>query len=251
LPLPLAGVTVSQLLALLVAVQPQPLLAVTVIVLVPPADVKVEVVGEIEYVHTTPACEIVTVCPPIVTMAVRVLVVVLVAAVYVTVPPPLPFVGETVNQLLSLEAVQAQPDPDVTVIVPLPPPAPMDAAVGESENVHAAAACEIVTVCPPIVTVAVRTVVPVFTVAVYVTLPLALPLAGDTVSQLLSLEAVHAQPDGAVTLIVPVPPAAPTEAAVGESTYEHGIAACEIVTVCPPIVNVAEREVVDVFEATV
>jgi hypothetical protein len=81
LPLPLAGVTVNQLLALLVAVQPQPLLAVTVIVLVPPADVKVEVVGEIEYVHGMPACEIVTVWPPMVTVAVRVLVVGLAAAV--------------------------------------------------------------------------------------------------------------------------------------------------------------------------
>ena len=49
--------------------------------------------------------------------------------------------------------------------------------------------------------------------------PLPVPLAGDSVSQLLSLVAVHAQPVPAVTEKVPVDPFAPTEMLVGASRY--------------------------------
>jgi hypothetical protein len=80
--------------------------------------------------------------------------------------------------------------------------------------------------------------------------PLLVPLAGDTVSQPLSLVAPQVQPDPAVTVIVPVPPAAATDAVAGDSAYVHG-AACVTVIVCPPIVTVPVRALVVVFAATV
>jgi hypothetical protein len=80
LPLPEApAVTVNQLVALLTAVQLQPVPAVTVTVPVVAADVGFDDVGEIVNVHGTPACVTVNVCPPIVIVPVRELVVVLAA----------------------------------------------------------------------------------------------------------------------------------------------------------------------------
>jgi hypothetical protein len=59
------------------------------------------------------------------------------------------------------------------------------------------------------------------------------PLADDTVSQLLSLMAVHAQPVPAVTEKVPVDPFAPSEMLVGASRYvqDEVVPACVTVTV--------------------
>ena len=73
MPLPEApAVTVSQLVALLTAVQLQPVPAVTVTVPVAATDVvKFDDVGEIVKVHGTPACVTVKVCPPIVIVPVR------------------------------------------------------------------------------------------------------------------------------------------------------------------------------------
>jgi hypothetical protein len=73
LPLPDApAVTVNQLVALLTAVQLQPLPAVTVTVPVVAAeDVRFEEVGEIVNVQATPACVTVNVWPAIVSVPVR------------------------------------------------------------------------------------------------------------------------------------------------------------------------------------
>ena len=72
MPLPDApAVTVSQLVALLTAVQLQPVPAVTVTVPVVADDVGFNDVGEIVKVHGTPACVTVKVCPPIVIVPVR------------------------------------------------------------------------------------------------------------------------------------------------------------------------------------
>jgi hypothetical protein len=52
------------------------------------------------------------------------------AAVYVSVPFPLPLVGDIVSHALSLVAVQAQVAP-VNVMLPVPPPAAIEIAAGE------------------------------------------------------------------------------------------------------------------------
>ena len=80
MPLPDApAVTVSQLVALLTAVQLQPVPAVTVTVPVVAEDVGFVDVGEMVNVHGTPACVTVKVWPPIVIVPVRDTVVVLAA----------------------------------------------------------------------------------------------------------------------------------------------------------------------------
>jgi hypothetical protein len=73
LPLPEApAVTVNQLVALLTAVQLQPVPAVTVTVPVVAADVaRFDDVGAIVNVQGAPACVTVKVCPPIVIVPVR------------------------------------------------------------------------------------------------------------------------------------------------------------------------------------
>ena len=74
MPLPEApAVTVSQLVALLTAVQLQPVPAVTVTVpVVAVDDVRFDDVGEMVNVHGAPACVTVKVCPAIVIVPVRV-----------------------------------------------------------------------------------------------------------------------------------------------------------------------------------
>jgi len=78
LPVPLAPAPIVIHVALLVAVQLQPLLVVTVIEpLAASDDGRFDEVGEIVKVHETPACVTVNVCPPIVIVPVRELVPVL------------------------------------------------------------------------------------------------------------------------------------------------------------------------------
>ena len=81
MPLPEApAVTVNQPVALLTAVQLQPVPAVTLTVpVVAAADVRLDDVGAIVKLHGTPACVTVKVCPPIVIVPVRELVLVLAA----------------------------------------------------------------------------------------------------------------------------------------------------------------------------
>src|SRR5881394_2222579 len=80
LPVLLAGVQVSQVVALLDAVQLQPAPAVTLTEPVLAAAPGLADVAEIEYVHAAPAWVTVNVCPPIVRVAVRELVLVLAVA---------------------------------------------------------------------------------------------------------------------------------------------------------------------------
>jgi len=121
LPEPLAGVQVNQLVALLAAVQLQPVPAVTVTVPLPAAEAGLALVGEIEYVHEVdPACVTVNDFPAMVRVPVRWLVLVLAVTDQVTVPLPLLLAGVQVSQLVALlEAVQLQPEPAVTVTEPL------------------------------------------------------------------------------------------------------------------------------------
>jgi hypothetical protein len=76
--------------------------------------------------------------------------------------------------------------------------------------------CVTVAVCPWIVNIPVRGLVPVSGAAVNVALPFPVPLPELIVNQLASLLAVHAQPPPAVTVTPPLPPAAPTVCDVGE-----------------------------------
>jgi len=208
-PLPLAPAVGVSHTALLVVVQAQPAGAVTVTDPVPATAVNDWLAAEMVKVHGVPACVTVTVWPAMVRLAVRVVwpVFAVAAKVSVLVPLPLP-PAVTVSQLALLEEVQAHPDAAVTVTVPPPAAAESDWLVDERANVHGVFAWVTVNVCPAIVRAAVRAVVPVLVVTLKVSVLVPLPLPPEvTVSQLALLEEVQAQPDGAVTVTVPVPPA--------------------------------------------
>ena len=76
-------------------------------------------------------------------------------------------------------------------------------------------ACVTLTLCPPMVSVALRALAALFAATVTVTVPLPLPLAGDTVAHAAFDEAVHAHPASAVTVTDEVPPAAAGDNDVG------------------------------------
>ena len=110
-----------------------------------------------------------------------------------------------------------------------------------------------VTVWPATVSVPFRAA-PVFAATVYVTLPFPVPeLPLPIVIQFALLVAVHAHVEEVVTFrFVPLPPAAPIDALVGATVYEHDVAADSFtVTVCPAMVSVPARGVAPVFAATV
>jgi hypothetical protein len=88
-----------------------------------------------------------------------------------------------------------------------------------------------------------RDAIVVFSATVYETVAPPLPAAGDTVSQLLLLVAVHVQPALTESENVPLDPLAKTDTPVGASRYVHDEpeAACMTPTVWPPIVSVAVR----------
>lgn len=153
---------------------------------------------------------IVNTCPAAVTVALRADVVVFEATEKLTVPLPDPLAPAVmVTHDTASEAVQAQPDVVVTLKLPVPPACGIDWLVGEIENVQPAAASVAVNVWPAIVAVPDRVVVAVFAAMLRLTVPLPEPLAPPvTVIQDALLPAVHEHPAGAVTLTVPVPPAA-------------------------------------------
>ena len=120
--------------ALLVAVQPQPATAVTVMVPLPALAAGLAEVGVMVEVQGTPACVTVNVRPPAVSVPVRGAVLVFAAMVYATEPLPLPDAPELiVIHAALLVAVHAQPAGAVTFVEPLPPPAPTDWLPGEIE----------------------------------------------------------------------------------------------------------------------
>src|SRR5262249_3798284 len=113
-------------------------------------------------VHGAPACVTVKVCPAIVSVPVRGVVVRFAATAYPTVPLPVPLdPGSAVNHVGALlVAVQVQlPTDAVTPTVPVVAAAPGDTLVASNVNVHGAPACVTVKICPAIVSVPVRGVV--------------------------------------------------------------------------------------------
>jgi uncharacterized protein YhhL (DUF1145 family) len=117
--------------ALLVAVQLQPLPAVTVIVPEPPVAATDCDVGLIAYVQDAAACVTVKVVPATVSVPARDVVAVFAATLNVTEPLPDPLEpAVTVIQLALLVAVHPHPVPAVTEIVPEPPEEANDCEVG-------------------------------------------------------------------------------------------------------------------------
>ena len=139
----------------------------------------------------------------------RLHVVVLAATANVTVPFPVPVAPlVTVIQALLLTAVHGQPVAAVTVLLPVLAAAVNDWLVGDTEDEHDVPACVTVNVAPAIVSVPVR-LAAVFAATLNDTDPLPVPVAPlVTVIQALLLTAVHGHPDVALTVVVPVPPAA-------------------------------------------
>jgi hypothetical protein len=156
-PLPLPPeVTVSQL-APLVAVQLQPLAAVTVNVPEAPAPLTFAETGESVGAHGALACVTVKVFPPMVIEPVRAALDAFAVTEYDTDPlavPAVPWV--TVIQPSLLTAVQLQPLAAVTVTVPVEAAARRSADVGEIVELHGPPAWVTVKVLPPMVSVPVR-----------------------------------------------------------------------------------------------
>jgi hypothetical protein len=117
--------------------------------------------------------------------------------------------------------------------------------------VHVWPAWVTVKVWPPTVIVPVRVLVPGFAATRYETWPLPVPLApAVTVIHETLLDAVHAQPLPAVTVMVPLTSAAPIDVLTGEIVNVHGTgASCVTVNVRPAIVTVPVRELVPVLAA--
>jgi hypothetical protein len=131
-----------------------------------------------------------------------------------TVPLPLPEAPLViVNQLVSLlAAVHAHPVGADTLVDPVPPPATTDRLTGDNANVHDAADCETVYVCPAIVIVPVRGVALGFAARWTVVDPLPLPLEPPVrVIHPALLVDVHAHPVSVLTAAEPVAAAAPTD----------------------------------------
>jgi len=194
----------------------------------------------------------VNVAPAIVNVPVRLEATVLAATSKVTEPfpdPVVPLVSVIHGALLA--AVQAQPAGAVTVLLPLPPAAAMDCVVGEIDGEQDAAACVTVNVAPAIVNVPVRLEATVFAAMLNVAEPLPDPVAPPvSVIHGALLTAVQLHPVAALTLLLPLPPAAVTDCVVGVIDGEHEAAACVTVNVAPAIVSVPVRLEATVFAAT-
>ena len=157
---------------------------------------------------------------------------------------------ENVTQLAGLCAVHAQPEPAVTAMVPVPEVEATEALEGEMLYPHPAA-CVMVTACPATVRTPERDCVVEFAATEYDTVPEPVPLAPLVIDiQDTALVAVHVQPAAVVTETLPVPPAVAALAVVGFTVWLQVTPACDTLSVCPAIVNVPLRAVVDVLAAT-
>ena len=127
-------------LTLSVADHAHPVCVVTAMVPLSPSGAPVRVRGLTVNVQAAAASLTVNVLPAIVSVAARVDVAVSAAAVYPTVPLPLPLSPLViVTQPAPLEAVQLHPAAAVTVTEPVPPAAVCDRLVGEIVYEHGAA----------------------------------------------------------------------------------------------------------------
>jgi hypothetical protein len=180
------------------------------------------VAGDSATEHPAPDWVTVTDWPPAVTVALLEAEPVLAAAVTVTVPFPEPLPPVIESHVWLSDAVHVQPAGAVIVTVPLPPPATMFWVAGESAKLQGTPACVTVTAWPPTVTVALRDTLDVLAVAVSVIVPLPEPLAPLVIDSHDALsDAVHAQPEPAVSVRVAVPPPTATLVVSGDTENEH------------------------------
>jgi hypothetical protein len=137
-----------------------------------------------------------------------------------TVPEPLPLVPELIVIQLAPEAVSQTQSAAAAVrfTLPAPPVAPNDWLVDEMLKSQVAPACVTVKVLPAMVRVPGRDRLLLLAATEKVTEPLPLPADPEfNVMKPLLLVAFHAQPAGAVTLTVTLPPAAGDSFALCES----------------------------------
>ena len=147
LPLPLAPDVMLSQEALLVAVQVQPVVVVTLALLDPAVAAGFNEVGDTVNVQATPACVTVTVWPATVSVPVRGDVAVLAAMAKPTVPFPLPLAPDVMlSQEALLVAVHVHPVAVVTLLLPELAVAPGLSDVGETVYVQGTPACVTVTV---------------------------------------------------------------------------------------------------------
>ena len=153
-------VTVIQV-ALLTAVHPHPVAAVTAVEPDPPLAFIASDAGEMVGAQGAPASVTVKVWPAIVSVPLRPVVNVLGSALNATLPAPLPTAPDvTVNHETLLVAVQSQSVAALTAVDPVPPEKGTDCDAGEIVNVQETPVCVALNVCPAIVAVPVRVVVP-------------------------------------------------------------------------------------------
>jgi hypothetical protein len=221
-PVPLApAVTVIQV-ALSLAVHAQPVAADTVTLLVLAPNATFADAGVIVGAHGAPACVTVKLLPPMVSVAVRAVVVGFAVKLYVTDPLPVPPVL-TVSHAALLLVLHAHPAVAVTVTVPVPAVAATLAEVPEIVGAHGVPACVTVKVAPAIVNVPVRLVVPAFAATVNDTVPVPVPAAPELiVIHAALLTAAHTHPAAAVTVLLPAPPPAAMACETGEMLGAHG-----------------------------
>ena len=166
LPLPLAPAVTVIHAALLVAVQPQPVPAVTGSTPVKLAGAMLIDVDDSDTVQTGAAWVTVKVLPPTVKVPVRADVPVLAATLYVTEPLPLPDAPAViVIHAALLTAVHPQPVPALTETTPVKPIDPTLLDVAESVARHTLPACVTVNEFPPAVSVPVLGLVSVLLAA--------------------------------------------------------------------------------------
>jgi hypothetical protein len=130
---------------------------VTVIVPLPPPAGTETRTGATENEHDGLGSLTTKLCPAMVRVTLRAALVVLAAAVNPTVPKPVRFVPlEMVTHDAGLEALHVHPAAVATITVPVPPEAFNARLSAEIEYEHAAAACVMINVRPPAVTLPVR-----------------------------------------------------------------------------------------------
>ena len=163
----------------------------------------------------------------------RPVVAVLAATVKPSDPFPLPLAAVvSVIQLTVLLAVHGHPAVAVMPTDPGPPAAAIDADEGWSVIAHetggggvAGAACEIVIATPPAVTVPMRAA-PGLAVTVKLILPLPDPDNGDGVIHPTLLATVQLQPEGAATVMLPLPPDDENWFVLTLTATSHGAGSC-------------------------
>jgi hypothetical protein len=165
---------------------------------------------------------------------------------------PVPFDLPGLIQVASVDVVQLHVLAAVSVNEPLPPGWGIDVLAGDTVPVHDEAFDWLtVTDWPATVTTSVRGLVVALAVAVRVTLPSPVPLAGDTVIHEAVVEAVQLQPAAAVTVTDALPPLPGVLTVVGVTVKLQPAPAWSTTTGLVATVTVARRAVADVFGATV